>query len=144
MKYRIARVEDTDEMREIHKMIFSAKWPGDDHEFWVAYDGTAVVGFASAVMLTATAVYLSRCAIVQKHIGKGLHRKLIEARVKWAMREGAFTVVTHTQNHNYPAILNLLKCGFRFVRSLRGWSQYHVMYKGALPSMDTIDQMVDK
>ena len=133
MKYRIARVEDTDEMREIHKMIFSAKWPGDDHEFWVAYDGTAVVGFASAVMLTATTVYLSRCAVVLKHQGNGLQQKLIATRLKWAVAQRCDLVVAHVEQYNYASLVALLRKGFRLAYRSQcplGYHGFHFLWLG--------------
>jgi GNAT superfamily N-acetyltransferase len=133
MRYHIKKVDDTDEMKSIHKMAFGGdSWPGDDHEFWVAYDqGGAVCGFASAVLLQSNVVYLSRSAVVLQHRGRGLQKKLINHRLKWAKAEGAEVAVTYVQWKNFASLMNLLHCGFRFTENrLRGYGDFALMYKG--------------
>lgn len=141
-KYRIARVADSTEMYEIHKMAFGGDpWPGDDHEFWVAYDKHGgVAGFASAVEIMAGVVELSRCAVVLKHRGKGLQQKLIAARLKWANQEGAVTVVTHVEQYNYPSLVALLKAGFKLAERRycpRGYNGFHFLYRGTASVLST-------
>lgn len=135
MKYTIERVHDTEEMRKLHKLAFgSDKWPGDDHEFWVAKDeGGAIAGFCSAVLLTASCAFFSRSAVTQGHRGKGLHKKLIQVRMRWAKKEGAVLVLTYLSKHNYPSLINLLKSGFKFApKELwpAGYSDCHIMWSG--------------
>lgn len=137
MKFRIEKVDDTDAAREMHKLAFGGvKWPGDDHEFWIAKDRHgAVVGFASAILVNARSAYLSRAAVARSARGVGLHRKLVEARLKWAWAQDCDIVVTYVENHNYGPIVNLLRSGFRFAPNnwLRGWQQYHLMYHTTYP-----------
>ena len=135
MKYRIVRVEDTDEMHEIHKMAFGGDpWPGDDHEFWVAYDSHgAVAGFASAILLDTRTVFLSRAAVTIDHQGRGLHQKLIAARLRWAKFEGADFIVTHVEQYNYASLVSLLKAKFRLVERAycpRGYGNFHFLQRG--------------
>lgn len=133
MKYRVARIADTEEMRAIHKMAFGGdRWPGDDHEFWVMHDeGGAVVAFASAVLLNAHVAFLSRCAVVIKHRGKGLQKHLIKLRLKWARDEGANLVVTHVHRNNFASVMSLLSCGFRFAaNNRRDYRDFLMLYKG--------------
>lgn len=132
MKFRIEKVDDTDAARDMHKLAFGGdKWPGDDHEFWIAKDRHgAVVGFASATLINARAAFLSRAAVARSARGQGLHRKLIEARLRWAWDQDCTIIVTHVENHNYESIINLQRAGFRFAPNnwLRGWSRFHLMY----------------
>ncbi len=58
--------------------------------------------------------FLSRAAVVARYQGFGVQRAMIKARLRWAKREGAPTVVTYTDLHAYPSIINLLRCGFKF------------------------------
>ncbi len=133
MKYRIARIADTEEMRAIHKMAFGGdRWPGDDHEFWVMYDaGGAVVAFASAVLLATEVAYLSRCAVVLKHRGKGIQKRMIRERMKWAKKEGARLVVTHVHRNNFASLMSLLGEGFRFItNNRRDYRDFLMLFKG--------------
>ena len=135
MKYRVARVEDTDEMREIHTMAFGGDpWPGDDHEFWVAYDQHgAVAGFASAVQVSTRCVFLSRCAVVLKHQGNGLQQKLIATRLKWAVAQRCDLVVTHVEQYNYASLVALLRKGFRLAYRSQcplGYHGFHFLWLG--------------
>jgi GNAT superfamily N-acetyltransferase len=122
----IRRLDDVDEAREIHALAFPAdEWVGDEHEFWVAYDGQGVAGFASAVFYVppdGKTVFLSRAAVVKRAAGMGLHKSLISARVLWAWEQGADRCVTYTTMRNYASMVNLLDSGFRFyVPALHCW-----------------------
>lgn len=46
---------------------------------------------------------------------------MIRNRCAWGKNQGASYAVTYTLRDNYPSIVNLLKCGFRFASSPRGW-----------------------
>ncbi len=120
-------------MRAIHRMAFGGdRWPGDDHEFWVMYDqGGAVVAFASAVLLSPHVAFLSRCAVVIKHRGKKLQRRLIKVRMAWAKAEGAHLVITHVHRNNFASIMSLLDSGFRFItNNRRDYKDFMMMFKG--------------
>lgn len=134
MKYAVKKCDGLVKMRGIHKMAFADdRWPGDDHEFWVAYDEHgAVAGFASVILLDTRVAYFSRCAVTVKHRGTGLHRQLLDTRIAWAKKEGVRLVVTHVSRFNYASMINLLRKDFHFVaRSLvpRGNDDFHVMLK---------------
>jgi GNAT superfamily N-acetyltransferase len=134
---RIARSEDIDESREIHSLAFEGDpWVGDDHEYWFAYDGTTPVGWASAIYWPSiSTVFLSRAAVAKCATGKGLHRRLIQARIRWAQKCGATHVITYTAPYNYESFINLLKCGFRFsdYRFRLGGRRWHVLLKSSPP-----------
>ena len=137
---KIVKVDDTEEMRALHKLAFAEDpWPGDDHEFWVAYDEHgAVVGFCSAVLLTADSAFLSRAAVARSARRSKLHRRLIRERLKWMSKMNVEIVVTYVDRFNYASMINLLREGFRFAPNsfLRGWREYHLMYlmpRGELP-----------
>jgi GNAT superfamily N-acetyltransferase len=134
MKYRLTRV-DAEEARELHTLAFAAdRWPGDDHTYWVATAPRGEgVGFCSAIYWDEIkCVYLSRSAVAKAAQGQGLQRRMIEARVKWAMDEtDARAVWTYTRANNYPCIVNLIMMGFQFVgfdlvstRGSPGWHKF--------------------
>lgn len=113
---RLAQVDDVEEARELHKLAFPSDcWPGDTHTFWVATEGEDIAGMCSALYLDdRKLVYLSRAAVAIKFRGRGLQRKMIRARVKWGMEQGAMVAWTYTMLRNHSSITNLIKEGFRF------------------------------
>jgi GNAT superfamily N-acetyltransferase len=144
---RVARTDDVEEVREMHSLAFPGiVWPGDDHELWLALQGGAPVGFASAKYTAAeSAVFLSRGAVLQTAQGRGLQRRLIEARVRWAFSRGARWVWTYTSIDNYPSLYNLLRCGFRgtLVRPRGRDDPRHVLWlrldgKSTAPSFERV------
>lgn len=131
MKISLEMIEDVEEARSIHTLAFPDDlWAGDDHTYWKATDEDGkVVGFCSAIYWRERrAVFLSRAAAATRAQGQGLQRRMIKARVRWAMKEGAHRVVTYTALKNYESIVNLLKCGFRFYHPVKPWAGTNVHY----------------
>ena len=124
---RIKKLDDLDEARELWTEFQAMHrttdvWPGDDHTYWQLIDGQRSLAIFSAVYRADKAyVYLSYAVIDPTVLHNGLQRRLIRYRLQWARKQGAIYAVTYTLLHNYPSIINLLKCGFRFARTPRGW-----------------------
>jgi len=124
---RIKKIDDLDEARELWSDFQTMHdigdlWPGDDHTYWELTDGKRTYAVFSAVYRPEKAyAYLSYAIIDPTILHTGLQRRLIRYRLQWARKQGAIYAVTYTLLHNYPSISNLLKCGFRFARTPRGW-----------------------
>ena len=127
---RIQYLDDLEDARELYDefQVYHSKkdsWPGDDHTYWALYDGEQPIGLTSAVFRPEKGyVYLSYAIIIPGHEAKGLQRKLINHRLRWAKKQGAIYAVTYTLLKNYPSMINLLRCGFRLVHEPRGWLGY--------------------
>lgn len=126
MKLRTAQVEDLEEQRELYEQFMPGDlWIGDEHghTFWATKDGDHTVAMCSAVYRPQKGyVYFSSAGVDPRYRGLGLQRKLIQTRLRWARRQGAIYVVTYARTSNYPSVMNLLKCGFRFNKEPRGWA----------------------
>lgn len=136
--YTLRRTEDVDQVRELHDQVFgSSYWPGDDQEYWLAFDGHgALAGFCSAKYSREhNTVSLTRAAVVRGARCAGLQRRMIRVRLAWARRIGAVRVVTYCSVKNYPSMTNLLRCGFRFRYAPRAWKGFHWMYSNLRPRM---------
>lgn len=124
---RIQLLDDTEEAHELWKEFQAAheiedKWPGDDHTYWALTDGKDHHALTSAVYRHEKGyIYLSYAIIMPTTQAKGLQRRLIQHRLRWGKRQGAFYAVTYTLQDNYPSMTNLLRCGFRFASEPRGW-----------------------
>ena len=127
---RIQLLDDLEDARELWDECQAAHdnsdgWPGDDHTYWALCDNKTHVGLTSAVFRPEKGyVYLSYAIIMPFCKVKGLQRRLIQHRLKWAKRQGAFYAVTYTLPDNYPSMINLLRCGFQFAKEPRGWYGY--------------------
>lgn len=115
--YDIKQTKNIALVQELHSRLFpDDSWVGDHHTFWIATDMSGVpVGFASAVHREdLDYVFLSRAGVDKSASGQGLQRRLIRARIAWAKKRGVSKIITYTSLKNYPSIINLLACGFRF------------------------------
>lgn len=114
---RIRREHDLEWLREVHRLAFPDDvWPGDENAFWVAVRGDELLGFASARPLRRLncTLELTRCAVVASAHGKGLQRRLLAVRERYARRHAMRTVTTYTTRDNLPSITNLIRAGYRF------------------------------
>ena len=131
LKVSIEQIEDVEEAKAIHKLAFpSDAWVGDEHTFWQAVDEKGkVVGFCSAIYLPdKRSVYLSRAAVIAKAQGRGLQRRMIKMRVRWAMEQGAHRVTSDAKMDNYESIANLIRCGFHFYDPPKPWAGFSSHY----------------
>jgi GNAT superfamily N-acetyltransferase len=96
-------------------------------QWWVVYnDEGEPVAFAGArpVEVGSKMIYLCRCGVVPEYRGRGLQKKLIRVRLRYARKAGFKTAVTDTAD-NVPSANNLIACGF---------TMYTPEYKWALDS----------
>lgn len=129
---RIRRVSgDHPALRTLHRETL----PGDPHPsytlgwWWVAFDGKTPVGFAGlhpSANWSGTG-YMVRCGVVESHRGKGLQKRLIRVRVKFARGLGLGWLVSSTYLN--PASSNsLIGCGFRLYKPTRPWGARGTLY----------------
>lgn len=87
------------------------------NHWWGVYEGPLLVAVASAETVYAldterSTVILTSAAVLPSHRGKGLQRKLVAARVRWASRIDAKRVTTYTYFNNPVSLVNLIRSGF--------------------------------
>lgn len=127
---KIQLIDDLEDAQELWRDFQditngSDKWPGEDHTYWTLTDGTNHFGLTSAVYRPEKGyVYFSYAIIMPTCQEKGLQRRLIQHRLRWAKRQGALYAVTYTLRDNYPSMVNLIRCGFKFASTPRGWYGY--------------------
>jgi GNAT superfamily N-acetyltransferase len=128
-RYSVRQTKDWRTVKKLHNECF----PADDWETGTAYwllvdlDTNEPVGFASAKKLR-NVVYLNRAGVLPHANGRGLQRRLIKARLRWAKKIGAVCAITYTVYDNHPSICNLLKCGFKFFHPEYAWAGRAVHY----------------
>jgi len=94
---------------------------------WYVYKDGAVVGYATARELEGC-LYLNSAGIIKEARGKGLQKRLIQCRVKYAKRRGLETVITYTSVDNAASINNLIACGFRAYTPAYAWAGAEWVY----------------
>ena len=86
-------------------------------EYWIAEDRTsgAIVAYAGLVRSGrySNVVYFNAAGVIESARGKGIQRRLIRARLRWAKNHGSDWAVTDTTCDNIPSMRNLQACGFR-------------------------------
>ncbi len=82
--------------------------------WWIAYFDGNPAGFCSIKRSSrwSNAGYLCRAGVLRKFRGKGLQKKLIAVRVRYAKREGWDWVTSDTYK-NPASTNNLISCGFK-------------------------------
>lgn len=129
---RIQRVAHTDErLRALHKRTLPSDRPPtwSDGWWWIAFDDAGEpVGFCGLQpsVRWLDCIYLCRAGVVPSARGKGLQRRLISVRLRFARAMGMRWAVTDTFE-NPASSNNLIRCGFMLYEPSRPWG-----YKGAL------------
>ena len=80
-------------------------------DWFGAWDGDELVGFASLTYEEEGTGYLSRAGVRAGYRGKGAQRKLIRIREKRARELGLCWLTSDTYN-NPPSANNMIACGF--------------------------------
>lgn len=122
MQYRVRQVNGNDhEVRALLLRMQRECLPGDvplppsTGYWWIAYTDTGVpAAFCSlkASVRWEQTGYLSRAGVLPGHRGKGLQKRLIRVRIRWAKRIGWQWLLSDTSDN--PASANsLIACGFR-------------------------------
>ena len=118
MKYKIRRTFDIDCIKKLHKKIFPLdEWYDNKRSiYWlVTNDYGMHVGFCMAVpaMYNPEILFLSRAGLINSVLGKGLHKRMISVRDRYARRESFHGVVTYTSIDNIAPAINLQRMGYR-------------------------------
>lgn len=116
--------------------LHSACLPSDEYPdfsngwWWIAYDehGTPVAfaGLYPSVRWSKTG-YLCRAGVVEAARGKGIQKKLIKVRIRYAKKIGYDWLVSDTRRN--PASSNaLIACGFRLYEPKMPWGFRNSLY----------------
>jgi GNAT superfamily N-acetyltransferase len=86
----------------------------DDAIYFLALDDKgAPVGFGG-IVLVSKGWFLRRAGVIKKARGEGLQKRLIQSRVRLALRyRPDYPIVTYTAVDNVPSQRSLVDCGFK-------------------------------
>ena len=114
---RCEMTEDYDAIEEMDRICF----PLDDQyaefvncEWWIVYvDGHEAAYAGAKVWEPDNCAYFCRAGVLPEFRGRGIQRKMIDARLRWAKKEGCEGVYTYTMPWNAQSSNNLIESGFR-------------------------------
>lgn len=122
--YRLRRVAAPDAATEsalaLVTYLDSVCFPLDDRVdpesawWWIAVDaGGHACAYAGMTHLYSDRVFMSRCGVLPAHRGRGLQRRLLQARESYARRAGFTRALTYTLVASVPSSNNLIRAGYR-------------------------------
>jgi GNAT superfamily N-acetyltransferase len=120
---RAAKPEEIDDLEELDKATLPECPPSLETDWWGAWCGGELVGYAGG-QLTAdgTAYYLSRSGVLPAFRGRGIQKRLIRVRLKYAATLGLEWAVTYTATYNPASANALIACGFRAFLPAYQWA----------------------
>lgn len=66
--------------------------------------------------------YLTLSGVLPKHRGRGLQRRLLDVRLRYARKQGWRSVITETIHDNHHSANNLIDYGFRQYAPAKPWN----------------------
>jgi GNAT superfamily N-acetyltransferase len=103
----------------------------DESYIWIAYEEGSqdVVGYATLREIKGEKIgYLSRAAVARNHRRRGLHKRLIQVRIKMAKKLGWKGVITYTATDNVASANSLIKHGFQLYIPEYRWAGKEFLY----------------
>jgi GNAT superfamily N-acetyltransferase len=108
-------------------------FPGCDNEFkpnrdwWVLMDGDSIIAYCGCLYSEGVCVFV-RAWVAKSHRNKGIHKKLIKARIASAKNKRCKDIVTYTVRNNYASANNLIKANFLLHNPVYAYAGNDVMY----------------
>jgi GNAT superfamily N-acetyltransferase len=101
----------------------------EESYIWLAYKDSKPIGYATLRKLAHEPFgYLTRAAIKEEHRRRGLHKRLIQVRIKLAKRYGWKGVITYTAVDNIASANSLIKQGFQLYIPEYRWAGKEFLY----------------
>jgi GNAT superfamily N-acetyltransferase len=138
---RVDYHEHSDTIEALDSLLFGPDAPkeGPDlgNEYWILWDEEGeAAGFCSVRPLRSTSyepdwektAFLSRAGLLPHARGKGLQRRMLQIRQRWARDEGFTRITTYVALDNVPSARNLVKSGFTIYRPVGLWGGLDVIY----------------
>lgn len=126
----IRATKDIETVRKLHKQTF----PSDEfyehkkNKYWIAYDDGRPIGFGIATDYGHNILFLSRAGVISKYRGRGIHKRLINVRLRFAKRNRFKSVITYTAKSNLSSINNIIARGFKIYEPAEPWVGTSFLY----------------
>lgn len=131
MIFKVRSTKDFNLVLELNSKIF----PEDKLELdektvaWIVYNSQGQpVAFCTARKLLYGILYMDRAGVLPDYQGKGIHRKLINARERFAKKNGFKKIITYVMKHNYQSLCTLVRCDFKLYNPEYAYAGREVLY----------------
>jgi ribosomal protein S18 acetylase RimI-like enzyme len=111
------------------RVLDARLFPGCSNEFrsathwWGVFKGSKLVGYAGLRAAEGdNYVYLCRAGVAVEHRGKGIQKRMIEARLRKGREMGREWAITYTVVSNLASINNLIAKKFRAYHPQTAWA----------------------
>lgn len=115
MKYQLRKTEDLAKISALDLVCFPEDIPyrPAGSIWWLITHEDKDVAYAGLKPLAEGYGFLCRVGVLKAYQGQGLHRRLIQVRIRAAKKLGLKGVITYTVSHNPKSMNNLIKSGLR-------------------------------
>lgn len=137
MKYFIRKVNSKSKrvqntLLRLQKEILPADSPVEPSIgiWWIVYtENNKPIGFAGMKQSSqfTDCVFFHRAGILYEHTGKGLQKRLLQARIRKAKNMGFNWAVSDT-THNPASSNSLINCGFKMYEPSKAWGWSYTNY----------------
>ena len=135
MTVKLRKVKQTERnlatIRYLDRVCFQGDSPFPVYEdtiLWVGYDDGIPVCFAALAWAYESTGFLSRAGVLPQYSGQGLHRRMINLRIRAAKKLGWKSLITYTHRHNAKSLNNLTHCGFKGYQPQQDWGGDDAVY----------------
>lgn len=113
----IRRTEDLQAIVDLDKELITPAMKETElagATWWLAELEGAPVGYAGIKLIPGEGkAFLCRAGVVEAARGKGLQKRLIRVRTRFAKSQGVLRCYTYVKDSNLASMRSLLSCGFR-------------------------------
>lgn len=114
-KFQIRKTSNQDLVNGLHKEIFpddELYTETDGVQHWIVWKGAFPVGFCTVRNIGSGIAYLARAGLLSSVRGRGLHKRMVIVRERWARRMGLKQVITYVVPNNTASLRSLIKRGY--------------------------------
>jgi len=114
--YSVRQTKKLNLIKALHEKCFPGEAFYEDKKnwYWVVMDRDGnPVGFGIATDFGDGVLFLSRAGVLPKFRGHGIHKRVIEARIRCARRRSIKSIITYTAKHNAASVNGLIAKGFK-------------------------------
>ena len=95
---------------------------------WIVKVDGEIAGFCTLREIGHHIAYLDRGGVLPKHQGKGIHRRLIAVRERYARSRGMHKIITYVMPYNYPSMFTLVRCNYLKYKPEYPWAGTNIVY----------------
>ena len=128
---RVNRCKNLTLIQELAQQVFE---PSDiptklsESRWFVAWEGGVPLGFAGITFWGNGKAFLSLAGVLAEHRGRGIQKRLIQARLRYAKKWKVHQVVTYTVVNNPESMRSLIRCGMLPYTPKTKWAGHKVVY----------------